>query len=153
MLVGSVGWAVIGAAESNPEAVALPQQIAGLEQTRYITGAQAAEQFDQLHGKQFPITSGAVGIYGDDQITLWAAGAPLNIMAAQLINAMHSKISEGRSPFSETGSLQYYGRTVLELDGMGQRHYYFQSKNLVVWLAAEPALADKALQEALEVFP
>ncbi len=153
LLIGSAGWALISTAEANPAPVVLPQQMAGLARTRYVTGARAAAQFDELHGKQFAITSGAVGIYGNNQITIWAAGAPLNLVAAQLVNAMHRKISEGRSPFSGTGTLQDHGRTVFELEGMGQRHYYFQSKNLVVWLAAEPALADKALQESLEEFP
>jgi hypothetical protein len=30
---------------------------------------------------------------------------------------------------------------------MGQRHYYFQSQNLVIWLAANPAFADKKLSQ------
>jgi hypothetical protein len=36
---------------------------------------------------------------------------------------------------------------------MGQRHYYFQSENFVIWLAADPSVADEAIQQILEVYP
>ena len=39
------------------------------------------------------------------------------------------------------------------LDGMGQKHFYFQSKNLIIWLAAEPSIADEALKQILEDYP
>jgi hypothetical protein len=45
------------------------------------------------------------------------------------------------------------GRTLYELTGMGQRHYYFQSNNLVVWLAADDPIAETALAGALNFYP
>lgn len=47
----------------------------------------------------------------------------------------------------------YGNRVVYVLEGMGQKHYYSQAKNLVIWLAVEPGLADQALQQTLEVYP
>lgn len=38
------------------------------------------------------------------------------------------------------------------LEGMGQKHYYFQAENLVIWLAVDPAFGDEALQQILEVY-
>jgi len=35
---------------------------------------------------------------------------------------------------------------------MGQKHYYFRAENLVIWLAVDPAYADDALQQILEVY-
>jgi hypothetical protein len=36
---------------------------------------------------------------------------------------------------------------------MGQKHYYFQSENLVIWLAAEADIADTAIQKLQEFYP
>lgn len=153
LLFGSGGWLYFDNLVSHPAAVSLPEQLAGLQMTSYATGNQAAAEFENLHGKQFPITSGAIGMYGDYEITLWAAGTPLNFIASQMVYAMRDKISEGRSPFTPIGEFKDGGRTIYALEGMGQRHYYFQSQNLVIWLASDPALADQALQQILEAYP
>ncbi len=36
---------------------------------------------------------------------------------------------------------------------MGQRHFYFQSAAQVIWLAADPEMAEQALKEALAFYP
>jgi hypothetical protein len=118
-----------------------------------MTGPQAEADFSNLHGKQFPLTSGAVGIYGNRQATLWVAGAPLNLMAARMVIAMRDKIAEGNSPFTPNGEYQDNQRTIYILEGLGQKHFYFQSQNLVIWLAADADIADAALQKLEETYP
>lgn len=147
------GWLYYEQKIDNPAPVSIPDGLAGLPLIDQQTGNQAALDFSQLHGKQFPLMSGAVGIYGNQQATLWVAGAPLKNMATEMIHAMRDKIAEGRSPFLPTGELSANGRTIYSLDGMGQKHYYFQSGNLVIWLAVEPTLADTALQQLQEYYP
>jgi hypothetical protein len=44
-------------------------------------------------------------------------------------------------------------RSIYVLDGMGQRHFYYQSDRLVIWLAADPEMAEQALDQVLEVYP
>lgn len=39
------------------------------------------------------------------------------------------------------------------LEGMEQKHFYFQLQNLAIWLAADPDVADNALQQTLEAYP
>ena len=154
LVVGSVGLAILSNAADNPAILSLPDQVAGLQRSRYMTGREAAVEFRQLHGEQFPVTSGAVGMYGGNhEITLWVAGTPINFVASQLLEAMHRKISEGSSPFTEVDTFQDRGRKVYVLTGMGQKHYYFRSKNLVIWLASEPAVANEALSQILEEYP
>jgi len=147
------GWLYFSSLVDHPAAVPLPDQIAGLQMTDYTTGAQAAAQFEDLHNKQFPLTSGAIGIYGDHEITLWAAGTPLNFMTARMVNAMEEKIAKRNSPFTPLEQLAQGPRTIYVLEGMGQKHFYFQSKNLIIWLAADPSIADEALEQTLEAYP
>ncbi|OGO28102.1 MAG: hypothetical protein A2W33_03375 [Chloroflexi bacterium RBG_16_52_11] len=138
---------------AHPAAVPLPDRVAGLQMTDYTTGAQAASEFKNLHDTQFPLTSGAIAFYGDRLITLWVAGAPLDFMAARMLAAMQGKIAQGNSLFTPMTPFIDGKRTVYVLEGMGQRHFYFQSDNLVIWLAADPAVADAAIKQILEAYP
>ncbi len=154
LVAGSAGSAMLSNAADQPGALSLPDKVAQLERTRYVTEREAAAEFRNLHGEQFPVTSGAVGVYGtNNEITVWVAGTPLSVLATQLVEAMHRKIAGGRSPFREVETFQDHGRTVYLLSGMGQKHYYFRSKNLVIWLASEPAIANEAIGEILEEYP
>jgi hypothetical protein len=130
----------------------LPQQISGLRMTDSRSGDAAIEDVAQMHGRDFPVTYGAIAVYGDREITLWVSGAPSNEIAMQMTNAMRDKIAKGNSPFTPTDEIKENDRTVYVLEGMGQIHYYFQSENRVIWLAVNPAIADEALQQILEVY-
>ena len=153
LIAGVVVWSYFWNLTKQPGEVSLPDSIAGLQMTNYTTGDQAVAEFEDLHGKQFPVTSGSIGIYGNHQLTLWAAGAPSSSMASDMVAAMEEKIAQGNSPFTPLEQLNQGDRTIYVLEGMGQKHYYFQSNNLVIWLAVSPALADQAIQQTLEVYP
>jgi hypothetical protein len=147
------GWAFVENSIGHPATLSLPGQLAGLPLSSQMAGPQAVAEFSNLHGEQFPLISGAFGIYGNNQVTLWVAGAPLNLMAARLVTAMRDKIAEGNSPFTPSGEYQDNKRTIYTLEGMGQKHFYFQSHNLVIWLAADADIADAALQQLKEIYP
>jgi hypothetical protein len=153
LLSGVVNWSYFGNLTKQPGEVSLPDSIAGLKITNITTGDQAMADFENLHDKQFPVTSGSIGIYGNNEITLWAAGAPSETIASEMTNSMTEKIAKGNSPFTPLEQITQGNRTIYVLEGMGQQHYYFQSNNLVIWLAVSPALADRALQQTLEVYP
>ncbi len=130
----------------------LPNELAGLRLTDTQAGAAAIAAFTDLHGKEFPVTSGAIGIYGNREATLWVAGTPSESVALEMTNAMQQKIAKGNSPFTPLTEINDRNRKIYALEGMGEKHYYFQSKNLVIWLAVDPAFADEALQQILEVY-
>ena len=132
--------------------VDLPTQLAGFNITESQQGMDAIAVITDLHGQEFPVDFGAVGIYGDRDVIVWVAGAASESIAVEMTNAMQQKIAEGNSPFTPIDEIDSRNRKIYALKGMGQRHYYFQSQNLVIWLAAHPAFADKALQQILEVY-
>jgi len=127
LILGTAGWFFLRNPAAQPVAVDIPDSIAGLEATNISTGAQAIAEFENLHGKQFPVTSGVIGIYGQNQITLWAAGAPSESIASQMVISMRDKIAMGNSPFTPMAEIEDDNRTVYVLEGMGQKHFYFQS--------------------------
>jgi hypothetical protein len=151
--LGALGQLYFNGRVTSPATIDLPKEVAGLPMTESRSGDQAISEFTSLHGREFPINAGAVGIYGNREITLWVAGAPSESVALEMTNTMQERIAEGNSPFTPVNEVNNRSRKVYALEGMGQKHYYFQSNNLVVWLAVDPAFSDEALQQTLEVYP
>lgn len=139
---------------SEPSPASIPGALAGVALSSAKSGAEALAEVSQLHGRSFPLTSGGVGMYGRrGQITLWVAGAPERFLAKSLLEQMRQELAGTDTPFRLIGERKILGRTIYELEGMGKRHFTFQSQNLVIWLAADPSLADRALRDTLEFYP
>jgi hypothetical protein len=66
---------------------------------------------------------------------------------------MRDRIASAESPFTPLAERSDGQRTVYELEGMGQHNYYFQSGDLVIWLAADQQYAEVALQQLLAFYP
>ena len=66
---------------------------------------------------------------------------------------MRDRIAEGNSPFTATKDLKIGERTIYTLEGLGQKHFYFQSENLIVWTAADASYYETVLQQVLDFYP
>ena len=130
----------------------IPQTIAGVAMTQFFSGNEAVVSIQQLHGVDVPLVGGVVAAYGDQNIILWVSDAGSEGEAAILTDLMGIRISEGRSPFTVLGDFELEGKTIYALDGMGQAHYYWQSGELVIWLAADVDLAESAVREMAVFF-
>ncbi len=152
LLGGVVYWRYAGRL-AHPQPAPLPEQLAGLPLARHTFGAAAVEEINHLHNLQFPLVSGAVGEYGDGkQAVVWASGTVNTFAAVRLTAAMTARINEGNSPFSLPVEVQVDGRKVYALDGLGQKHFYFRSGSLLIWLAADEEIAEQALSECLAFY-
>ena len=150
----SIGFLLIKPSDENGKSPILPDQVAGLQVTNTTFGKEALREIVQLHGKEFPLISGAVGRYGDkNQVIIWVAEAEDAPAAEEILLAMHNRIAEGKSPFTPTGELQNGNRTIYSLDGLDQAHIYFQSGKQIVWMAAEGTLLQKAMQQVVVLYP
>ena len=153
-MIAALGFIWSQKLSTDPAEVPLPRRAAGLALSRETYGAAAIQEINQLHNLAFPLVTGAVGEFGaGPSVVLWVSGAEDENAAAQLLADMREKIDLGRSPFKSLGENLDGARVVYLLEGLGQRHYYFQSGNLLVWLAADRGLAEEALAEALDFYP
>jgi len=136
------------------DGIPIPNQIGSYSLVSKATGNAAIQEFTRLHDKPFPVLGGVKATYGNgNQVTLWVASTNSKADTQKLLEAMREKIAEGNSPFTPSDSRQNRGRTVFALDGMGQKHFYFQSEMYLVWMAATPDMADLALQQILVFYP
>jgi hypothetical protein len=142
-------------AVDNPGHADLPETIAGLSLSQARYGPDAVAEVTRLHDKSFPLSSGAAAMYGQpgDMVMLWVTGTPAQPLAAKMISDMEKAIEKTESPFTPVGVRNVSDRSIRELTGMGQEHFYFQSTALVVWLAADEPIAEIALAEMLEFYP
>jgi hypothetical protein len=137
----------------NPAPAPLPPDLAGLPLSLSSYGRPAAAEINQLHRQEFLLTRAAVGVYGRSQATIWVSGSPVRFLASRMLADMVAKIALGNSPFTPEGERIDRSRTVYELTGLNQKHFYFQSGSLLVWLAADFDLAEQALTQTLEAYP
>jgi len=155
-IIGTAGFWSYNQKLQNPALAPIPERVAGLALTQSLFGKEAIAEFTRLHGNEFPLVSGAMGMYGSSHsVTLWVAGATAPLTAGKMVIAMRDKIAStsGRSPFLPIGEREAGSRTVYELDGMGQKHFYFQSGKLIVWLAVDPERAEEILTQILNFYP
>jgi hypothetical protein len=147
-------WRFTSAVE-EPDRAVVPETIAGLSLSQASYGAEAVAEVTRLHDKTFPLSSGAAAMYGrtGEMVMLWVTGTPARPLAAKMISDMEVAIEKAESPFTPVGVRTISERSVHELTGMGQQHFYFQSEASVVWLAADAAVAETALAEALIFYP
>lgn len=154
LLVSGLIYQEFAQSIANPGPAPVPDSVAGLTRTRVVYGAEAVSEVSQLHRKTFPLSAAAAATYRgqSSSATLWVAGAPARLLASRLIKEMEAAIASTSSPFSPVGTRQLDGRVVYELSGLGQRHFYFRSAELVVWLAADEVVAEDALAATLDFY-
>ena len=139
---------------SQIEPAPLPGEIAGLPLRGRVFGVPALDDLSWMHGQDFQLNQAAVGNYGPgNEITIYVAGTPLGFMAGRLIIDMRDKIASSDTPFTPLAEREYGSRRVFELEGVGQKQFYFRSGNLVIWLAGNEQEAELALQHALDFYP
>ena len=148
--LGSFAYLLAGVQTNT---LTLPQRLADLPLSNATYGPEAVTEINRLHGKEFPLTAGALGHYGNDRATLWVSQFASRAAAGQIVEAMRDKIAAGRSPFEPIGMRQMGSRVIYELRGLNQQHFYFQANDRVIWLAVDQPLADQALSQTLEVYP
>ncbi len=148
-LLGGAGLLAVDWLVVDQENITLPSNLAGRPLSQQVAGQAALAEIEQLHGKGFLLTDGAVARYGDGLATVWLSSTWISFLAARQVEAMTDRIAEGRSPFTPTGIDEAEGVTVYTLTGMGQTHYYFQLDRRVIWLAASPQLAEQSLEELI----
>lgn len=154
LILLGIGIFIFNAAIHNPGSVSLPPDIADHALSFKQEGWRATDEFRQLHRQNFPLVAGAVGTYGTNrEIKLWVGQTFFKLMAKNMVTEMRDKIAAGTSPFTPNEARQLRGHTVYALDGMGQKHFYFQSGNLIIWLASNEGIAEQALTEVLEYYP
>ncbi|MFZ5641348.1 MAG: hypothetical protein ACOY4Q_11770 [Bacillota bacterium] len=129
-----------------------PQNIAGLSLAQVTSGDQAMGMISQLHGKEITIKQGYIAQYGGaggSQMTVWVSESNNETEAVQLMDIMDKKMPASKA-FSGRKELTVNGAKVVNVQGMGQEHYYWQKGTKVYWIAVGGADPMQVLKEAMK---
>ena len=127
----------------------LPRQLAGFKQTLVLRDAGGIAEVQRLTERNIPVRSGAFAMYGGSAVSVWTASATDSTAAQQWIAGVAARIAVGDTPF-HPDTVRTIGATEVRcFTGLGQRHFCFRSGSRVVWLAANAAPAQAALEGAL----
>jgi hypothetical protein len=132
-------------------ALDVPQELAGLPLAHSQQGAAAQAEIEQLHGKPIPIKDGYVAHYGTQPpaAMLYVSQARDEKIAQQQVAQMTARIRASNGPFHHLRESTRFGLTVYSTLGQGQVHYYFRRGATVVWVAADPRIAQPALADTV----
>ncbi len=110
-------------------------------------GVDALAEFAQLHGKGFDLTGGYMAHYagGSSQATLWVGQAKDSQVASDMVEQMAARIGAGNPMFTDLQTLGIGGRTLYNVTGQGQQHFFYAANDKIVWVAVDPSQAFQAL--------
>lgn len=146
-----------GQTQTAPAGVAagespVPSSLTDLAVTAMMSGAEAMAEVEQLHGKGLGTGFEAAWIahYGAaNEATVWVSRSASAEDAGVLLRRMQDRIGQGGSPFTNPSTLDTAGVAVNALDGMGQKHFYFQVDTDLYWLAIGADRAEAGLSELI----
>ena len=130
----------------------LPQKLGDLGLTRVIQGKEAAAIINKMHGKALDECKNYIAYYGghtSKNILYISVYESAENAKANLMN-MTMKLAGGSSVFSP---LTYSGmghNARFETEGMGLKHYFYRTDNILFWWQVEPDKAKATYKDLLE---
>lgn len=141
--------------KSKPDSLdsLFPETIDGLKRVQLITGIQAVEEINKLHGREIRIIEGGIGTYRTNnvpQAMVWISRSKKEDLARHQTEVMIKKmLSAPHSPFHHLAQCELQGINIYQFQGMGQIHYIFCWDDLVFWISAVAHQGDAILQAFL----
>jgi tetratricopeptide (TPR) repeat protein len=136
---------------ASEDVTIFPQLLGGLKLQAAYAGGRAKREIEQMHGGKIRIDRGYVAHYvdGGRTATFWVSETAGEEEAAALLTQMQEGIAKGGTPFSALELVAVPGLEAIPVyatQGMGQFHYIWVKKRLIVWVA----LDEPDLQQRLE---
>jgi hypothetical protein len=136
---------------------AIPPTLGGLPLTHTVQGRDALSEINRLHGKRIPSLDGFVAHYERDGAVamLYVSQAYLGPVARWQLSRMVERIRNGapnvEGQFSHLRTRERDGLTVYSALGLGQIHHFYRSGATIVWLAADPDIAQQAVADTIRL--
>jgi hypothetical protein len=126
----------------------LPVRLGPLKLADHLQGREAQSFLNNLHDKEIAPKNSVMGRYreGNDKASLYISIYASQSLAAEASNRMTRLISAGNKVFTHYRQLSKGKTAVGRCEGLGQTHFFFQHRNKVYWLSADPRVSDMTLQ-------
>jgi hypothetical protein len=130
----------------------LPQKLGDLSLARVVKGKEAAAIINKMHGKALDECKNYIAYFGShtSQNILYISVYESDETAKANLMSMATKLAGGSSVFSP---LTYSGmghNVHFETEGMGLKHYFYRTDNILFWWQVEPDKAKATYKDLLE---
>jgi hypothetical protein len=144
---------VLGCA--NSQNLPTPEKIGEKERVRVITGKQAAQVVDKMHGRSVATHANVIAEYGrDPKDLLFISRYGDHTQAQKAFDLMIEKMAAAKkSPFFHLMPLDQYDNKVYITLGMGAMHYIYVSGNCLLWLQTYQSFRNKLPGGLLKLYP
>jgi len=134
-------------------------EITNLEQATYLFADEdtvAVRNIRRRFGQQgdlLPFNDGVLVkyLFLEHPVDIWVGIAGLQVSAGQALTLLLNWTDPEKNPDRWQSQSQFVrqGITITQVVGRGQRNYYYQDSNMIVWIAADPVAATFALNATL----
>lgn len=145
---------LVGCTNSSTQLPA-PQKIGQNERTRTISGNQAANIINKMHGQSVAADANAIVEYGKEkQDILYISYYEDQYQAGKAFELMIDKMASAKQgPFFHLMPLSKYKNKAYFTLGMGAGHYIFISGKFLLWLQTHQSFGGELPSQLLNLYP
>ena len=135
------------------EVIYLPSDFMSCLLEKKLSGAEAREWVDKIHGKEVTPLESEIGFYQGEQgpITIYVSGYQTPELAEKEFLKMTEKISPQNSIFRGGGFIVQAGKKIYRCFGMGQTHFVFTHQKKLIWLSVNTIQGKEILRSYLDL--
>jgi len=128
-----------------------PQKLGGLSLAKVIQNKKAAVIINKMHGKKLDDCKNYIAIYGNNHSKniLYISVYENSEKAEKNIKNMVMKMTNGSSVFSPLAHTKTGDYVYFETEGMGLKHYFYRTDNILIWWQVESDKAEVTLRDLL----
>ena len=130
----------------------LPKTIGDLSLFNVIQNQEAASIIDKMHGKTLDDCKNYIAHYGSDPLKniLYVSVYENAETAKTNLKRMAMKMANGSSVFSPLTHTKMGDTVYFETEGMGLKHYFYRTDNILIWWQVEPDKAETTYNDLLK---
>lgn len=135
------------------KAFEIKDEVGGFTLTEKISGEEAFEQINYLHGKTVEIEEGYLLKYekGNESATVWISKSPTEEEASILFHQMNDIMGQSKM-FTNHTEVKIGGMPLQYVFGMNMENYYYYIDERVIWIAITGDDTKQFMEEAIESF-
>lgn len=148
-----IAFFIIGCSSSVD--LATPDKIGEKERIRVITGKQAAQVVNKMHGQSVATDANVIAEYGrEKKDLLYISYYADESQAKEAFDLMIKKMAAAKKgPFFHLMPLNKYENRIYFTLGMGASHYIYRSGRYLLWFQTYQSFADRLPQQLIMLYP
>lgn len=131
----------------------LPKNMQGLQLKNLVEGESAEAMINRLHNKRVTSKDSYIGHYAGDGLraTLYFSRFNTEDEASELLESMIEGMKRSGGAFGHFRRFTENDKPVYSVFGLGQIHYFYQTGRSLIWLAADPPVAQEVFMDVFKL--